>query len=317
MKSTTIAIFLLGILITANAQIKVATNNNVGIGESAPVSKFAVSGPGNSYATTYIENINATNSSRGLQVRNSITTSSWGFAILGETPFTLSSSSCNVGVRGQTYSSTALTSRRSYGVWGMAGNATSGWNYGVYGQLAGSHNGAAVFATIPGRGDCNVGGIWAGYFRGNVYIENDLIVDGTYNPSDNNLKKDIRPLKNDLTSQIDAIKTLNAIRFKYKTPLELNLISNAVLDTCSTNYELEFAKDEKYTQDRIGLSAQEVQEVFPELVRKNEDGYINVNYTGLIPVLVEAIKEQDAVIEELQSEFANMKTELDRLRIIK
>ena len=321
MKRISISLALVTALLSLNGQIKVATNNSVGIGESAPVSKFAVSAPGNSYATAYIENINATNSSRGLQVRNSIATSSWGYAILATTPFTASSAIKNVGAKGQAYSSNAVASRRSYGVWGMAGNATPGWNYGVYGELGGSNNGAAIFATVPGKGDCYVGGKYAGYFRGNVYIENDLTVIGTYNPSDINLKKDIRPLKNDHASQIDAIKTLSAIRFKYKTPLELNLISNAVLDTSSVNYELEFAKDEKYTQDWIGLSAQEVQAVFPELVKENEDGYINVNYTGLIPVLVEVIKEQDESINinekqltDQSKELANQAEEIAELR---
>jgi len=317
MKRISLSLALVTALLSLNAQIKVDNNNNVGIGESAPDSKFAVSAPGNSYATAYIENIKSTNSSRGLQVRNSITTSTWGFGILASTPFTSSSASKNVGLKGQAYSSVSLSTRRSYGLYGVAGNADSGYNYAVYGELMGSNNGAAIFATVPGKGDCYVGGKYAGYFRGNVYIENDLTVVGTYNPSDINLKKDIRPLKNDLTSQVDVIKTLNAICFKYKTPLELNLISNAVLDTSSTNYELEFSKDEKYTQDWIGLSAQEVQAVFPELVKENEDGYINVNYTGLIPVLVEAIKEQDAAIVELQSELVKMRTELDRLRVIK
>jgi len=96
MKRICTALALVTALLSLNGQINVATNNNVGIGESTPESKFAVSGPGNSYATTYIENINAINYSRGLHVNNSITTSSWGFAILATTPFTSSSSSCNV-----------------------------------------------------------------------------------------------------------------------------------------------------------------------------------------------------------------------------
>jgi hypothetical protein len=41
----------------------------------------------------------------------------------------------------------------------------------------------------------------------------------------------------------------------------------------------------------IGLLAQEVREVAPEAVREHEDGYLSVNYGGLIGLLVEAIKE--------------------------
>jgi hypothetical protein len=317
MKRISISLALVTALLALNGQIKVATNNNVGIGENAPVSKFAVSAPGNSYSTAHIENINAINYSRGLQVTNSITTSSWGYSILGSTPFTSLSSSCNVGIRGQAYSSDALSSRRSYGVWGMAGNATSGWNYGVYGQLAGSHNGAAIFAAIPGRGDCNVGGIWAGYFRGDVYIEDDLECEYLYERSDIALKDEIRALSSENSLQIEKLKTLTAIKYKLKTPLELYQIGSEVSDTLSLDAVAAEYLTDKYTRDKIGLSAEEVQLVYPELVKQGKDGYLRMHYTGLIPVLVEAIKEQDAAIVELQSEIAKMKVELDRLRVIK
>jgi len=44
----------------------------------------------------------------------------------------------------------------------------------------------------------------------------------------------------------------------------------------------------------IGLIAQEVEEYFPELVIENDEGYKTVNYDGLIPVLIEALKEEKA-----------------------
>ena len=51
--------------------------------------------------------------------------------------------------------------------------------------------------------------------------------------------------------------------------------------------------------NKIGLLAQEIEEVFPELVKEGEDkdGTLSVNYQGLIPVLINAIKEQQ---EELK-----------------
>jgi len=46
-----------------------------------------------------------------------------------------------------------------------------------------------------------------------------------------------------------------------------------------------------------------VQAVFPELVKtaNNSDGTLSVNYQGMIPVLLNAIKEQQAQIEELKA----------------
>jgi len=56
-----------------------------------------------------------------------------------------------------------------------------------------------------------------------------------------------------------------------------------------------------------GVIAQEVEQVFPELVRENKDGVKAVNYSALIPVLIEAVKEQQAQIESLQSEVQALK----------
>ena len=54
-------------------------------------------------------------------------------------------------------------------------------------------------------------------------------------------------------------------------------------------------------ENKIGLLAQEILEVFPELVKEGGDnnGIMSVNYQGLIPVLINAIKEQQNQIDEL------------------
>jgi Chaperone of endosialidase len=52
------------------------------------------------------------------------------------------------------------------------------------------------------------------------------------------------------------------------------------------------------TGKQMGVIAQEVEKVFPELVTTNGDGYKRVNYIGLIPVLIESIKEQQTQIEK-------------------
>ena len=60
-------------------------------------------------------------------------------------------------------------------------------------------------------------------------------------------------------------------------------------------------------ENKIGLLAQEIIEVFPELVKEGDDknGTMSVNYQGLIPVLINAIKEQQAQIDELKSLLNN------------
>ena len=60
-------------------------------------------------------------------------------------------------------------------------------------------------------------------------------------------------------------------------------------------------------ENKIGLLAQEILEVFPELVKEGDDknGTMSVNYQGLIPVLINAIKEQQTQIDELKSLLNN------------
>lgn len=49
-------------------------------------------------------------------------------------------------------------------------------------------------------------------------------------------------------------------------------------------------------QNHIGLIAQEAQAVLPELVKADTAGYLYVDYIGLIPVIIEALKEQQTII---------------------
>ena len=56
---------------------------------------------------------------------------------------------------------------------------------------------------------------------------------------------------------------------------------------------------------KIGLLAQEVMELFPELVVKSKDkeGTLSVNYQGLIPILLNAIKEQQTELQAIKKKL--------------
>jgi hypothetical protein len=62
---------------------------------------------------------------------------------------------------------------------------------------------------------------------------------------------------------------------------------------------------------QIGLLAQEVQKVFPDLVIEDSNGILSVNYQALIPVLVNALKEIDANYNELEKELAKLESLID------
>lgn len=58
---------------------------------------------------------------------------------------------------------------------------------------------------------------------------------------------------------------------------------------------------------QYGFIAQELKKVMPELVNEDNEGYLGVNYTMLIPVLTEAIKVQQQQIELMKQELASLK----------
>ena len=61
------------------------------------------------------------------------------------------------------------------------------------------------------------------------------------------------------------------------------------------------------SQDRkIGVIAQEVQAIYPELVSQDEEGILSVNYSGLAPILIEAVKEQQTIIESQEARIVKM-----------
>ena len=100
---------------------------------------------------------------------------------------------------------------------------------------------------------------------------------GGYFGSDISLKENIRSIE----SALAKVLKLNGVRFQYKDRTEGENPNNP----------------ESF---RLGFIAQEVEKVFPEVVKDMQDGNKAMSYTDLIAVLVEAIKEQQAQIENLQ-----------------
>ncbi len=162
------------------------------------------------------------------------------------------------------------------------------WCVGVRGiggiSVAGSGQSVGVVgmgATIGVRGSSSAGvgvlGVsstgFAGRFEGNVHVEGNVFATGTVtNTSDRRLKHDIASIGYGL----EAIRALKPVSY----------IMNS--DASNTT--------------RLGFVAQDVQEVIPELTVADPDtGNLALNYIELIPVLVNAIQEQQETIEQLQA----------------
>jgi hypothetical protein len=63
---------------------------------------------------------------------------------------------------------------------------------------------------------------------------------------------------------------------------------------------------DKEQKEKIGLLAQEVQKVFPELVNEDKNGMLSLNYQGLIPILIKALKEQNKIYLTLENQLSAM-----------
>ena len=59
-------------------------------------------------------------------------------------------------------------------------------------------------------------------------------------------------------------------------------------------------KQNVYKGKDVGVVAQEIQSVLPEIVATRANGYLGVKYEKIVPLLIESIKEQTKQIKELQ-----------------
>ena len=72
-------------------------------------------------------------------------------------------------------------------------------------------------------------------------------------------------------------------------------------------------KRDENKKQKIGVLAQDIEKVFPELVSES-NGVKSVNYQGLVPVLINALKEQDSKMNEQDTKLNKQQAEINKLR---
>jgi len=132
------------------------------------------------------------------------------------------------------------------------------------------------------------------YTRSNAGILNEsFYIQGTGNAwlqgtltqaSDARLKQNIRPL----SSVLSKIEQMNG-------------------------YTYNWINDQRDNEEQVGLLAQEVQKNYPQLVNQNDKGELSVNYSGLVPVLLEGIKEQQQQIEILRQQNLQQQLQIEAI----
>jgi len=146
----------------------------------------------------------------------------------------------------------------------------------------GSYNYFADNVTIGNPGDMG----YSLYVQGQVYSE------GGWAGSDLRWKKNLDPLDN----AINKIMQLEGYRYNWRSDEfpEMNFDNNI----------------------QIGLIAQDVEKIIPELVRTDNNGFKAVSYEKLTVILLEGMKEQQKLIESVKVENQQLKSDIDELKAL-
>ncbi|WP_203293824.1 tail fiber domain-containing protein [Luteirhabdus pelagi] len=209
-------------------------------------------------------------------------------------------------------------------------NTASNWS-AVEGYNANISGGAGMYGIgftgivadgatgISGYGFVGVEGIpvdpiidWAGYFFGDIGINNDSYATNYFIWSDSRIKSNISPFINaiSLVNQLTPVTYDKAFSVTKNDSGVSNLSkieSQPLRDNSSQKYDSNSIAE-------IGFLAQDVQKVFPQLVHKRKinlansdiEELLSVNYIGLIPVLTKAIQEQQTEIEDLKQRLQTL-----------
>lgn len=122
--------------------------------------------------------------------------------------------------------------------------------------------------------------------------------------SDARSKTDIEPLEN-MGSQLRDI-----------VPVSYTLIQNGGGSdgTAAGSPKKSAAQEQDGVHHQYGFLAQDVREVYPELVYEDSEGMLSIDYTGFIPILVDAIQNLQAVSE---SQARTIEEQADEIAVLK
>ncbi len=105
----------------------------------------------------------------------------------------------------------------------------------------------------------------------------------------------------------NAWQTFSDIRLKK----DFKIIESPIEKLKMLNGYYYFWKNGEDKSKQIGVIAQEVEKVLPEIVTENKTGYKSVDYSKLTPLLIEAVKEQETEIEKLRKKNNNLNNKIE------
>ncbi len=200
-----------------------------------------------------------------------------------------------------------------------------GWNvfigeYGTYdSDILWLHGKSGIYLSGNGDGSDIGMKVWGNHtdINGNLYTYGDVYSWGTKLISDKRLKSNIKGIDNAL-SKICKLEGLSYDLLPQNYPYNdgcRSKIENDIKPSKNTKggkgSAFEALQKNKFKKERLGFVAQDLQEVFPDLVSEDTAGYLSIDYIGLIPVIVEALKEQQSIIDAQSLKIKELEEKID------
>ena len=131
-------------------------------------------------------------------------------------------------------------------------------------------------------GNVGIGTITPGSYK--LYVNGSAYLIGGWSGSDLRLKKNIQVL----SDVLPKLENIQDVKFDWRKE--------------------EFPDKGFDDRTQIGLITQDVEKEFPELINQDNEGYKALSYVGFVGVLLQAIKEQQKLIESQQGQIDELKS---------
>ena len=138
-----------------------------------------------------------------------------------------------------------------------------------------------------------------------VNFRKNVTTTGVFVQSDERFKENVAPVSDVLSS----LENLEAVSYTLKNDnaKQCRAIANGMLAVTEKDQRDKVFFDQFYAKqeqgdERYGFLAQNVKDVFPQLVHTDNSGYMYVDYIGLIPILVQSINELRAELAAVKGE---------------
>jgi hypothetical protein len=205
--------------------------------------------------------------------------------------------STNYGIYNYVSAQSSTVAGNRYGIWTEVQDIGTGLRYGIYSRTPGAAN-------------------YAGFFEGNVHVQGNF----TTGPSDDKLKVNVKPL----THALDIIQELDPKTYDFRTDVKgVRLPEGAQMGLMASQVEKVVPMLVKEINTPVAMEipattnvekGQDPGTIPPSNQKEEMYSYKTVNYLGMVPLLIQAIKDQQQMIDKLQQQLQEQKAVISRLQ---